>query len=409
MTDAIALKPGREKPVLSRHPWVYAGAIRRIPEGAADGDIVPVEDAQGTFLAWGFLNRRSQIALRLLSWQPDQRFDAGFWRERLVQAWRGRERDGSWAGPCTSGRAKEGASTNAYRLVNAESDGLPGLVVDRYADWLVVQLLALGMDARKDELVEIVAELRPEAAGIYERSDVAVRKKEGLTPAAGLLRGAPPPQEVIVRENGLEFAVDLSAGHKTGFYLDQRENRARLEQHAAGREVLNCFAYTGAFSVYAARGGAGPIVNVESSAEALALAQRNMALNGFGHRDDEYVMADVFQQLRHYRDVGRQFDLVVLDPPKFAHSQREVERAARGYKDINWLAMRLLRPGGLLFTFSCSGSVSADLFQKILFGAALDAGREVQIVGRLAQGADHPVLLTFPESAYLKGAICSVW
>ncbi len=408
MTHAVVLRPGREKPVLSKHPWVYAGAIRQVPESAADGDIVPVEDADGGFLAWGFLNRRSQIALRLVSWRPEERFDAGFWRERLLQAWRGREREGSWADPIASTSGDGKGPTDAYRLVNAESDGLPGLVVDRYADWLVVQFLTLGMEVRKEELTEIVGELMPEAAGIFERSDVTVRKKEGLALTAGPLRGPPPPAEVIVRENGLEFAVDLAAGHKTGFYLDQRENRARLEKYAAGREVLNCFAYTGAFSVYAARGGAGPIVNVESSAEALVLAQRNMALNGFANRDDEHVAADVFEQLRRYRDVGRQFDLIVLDPPKFAHSQREVERAARGYKDINWLAMRLLRPGGLLFTFSCSGSVSPDLFQKILFSAALDAGREVQIIGRLAQSADHPVLLTFPESAYLKGAICLV-
>jgi 23S rRNA (cytosine1962-C5)-methyltransferase len=409
MTHAVVLRPGREKPVLSRHPWVFAGAIRQVPDGAADGDIVPVEDADGRFLAWGFLNRRSQIAVRLLSWRPEERFDAGFWRGRLLQAWRGRESEGSGPRPLGSSPAGEECPTNAYRLVNAESDGLPGLVVDRYADWLVMQFLTLGMEVRKGELVGIVGELVPESAGIYERSDMAVRRKEGLSLVAGPLRGAPPPAEVIVRENGLNFAVDLAAGHKTGFYLDQRENRARLERHAAGREVLNCFAYTGAFSVYAARGGAGPIVNVESSAEALATAQRNLALNGFADRDDQYVAADVFQQLRHYRDGGRQFDLIVLDPPKFAHSKRDLERAARGYKDINWLAMRLLRPGGILFTFSCSGNVSEDLFQKILFGAALDAGRDVQIVGRLAQSADHPVLLTFPESAYLKGAICLVW
>jgi len=392
--SSVILRPGREKSALNKHPWVYSGAIQQIKGDPADGDVLPVHDSAGRFLAWGYLNRRSQIALRLLSWDPEERIDSDFWRGRLERALAGRAQLVS-SGPC--------------RLVNAESDGLPGLVVDRYEDWLVAQFLTLGMEVRKEELAGLLAELIPEAAGIYERSDVEVRKKEGLSPAVGSLRGAPPPAELIVSENGLEFAVDLAAGHKTGFYLDQRENRAALEKYAAGAEMLNCFAYTGAFAVYAARGGAGRITNVETSAEALALARRNMALNGFTGRDDEYVEADVFQQLRRYRDTGRQFDLIVLDPPKFAHSQRGVKRAARGYKDINWLAMRLLRPGGVLFTFSCSGAISADLFQKILFGAALDAGREVQIIGRLAQGEDHPVLLTFPESAYLKGAICRVW
>jgi 23S rRNA (cytosine1962-C5)-methyltransferase len=265
------------------------------------------------------------------------------------------------------------------------------------------------MEVRKAQIIELLTELLPDAAGIYERSDVDVREKEGLSPSVGLLHGEAPPAELQVRENGLQFAVDLALGHKTGFYLDQRDNRLTLQSYAAGKQFLNCFAYTGAFAVYAARGGAAEIVNVESSAESLELAQRNMTLNNLGHHPVEYLQADVFKQLRRYRDAGREFDLIVLDPPKFAHSQAGVKRAARGYKDINWLAMRLLRPGGVLFTFSCSGAVSADLFQKILFGAALDSGREVQIIGRMAQGSDHPVLLTFPESAYLKGAICRVW
>lgn len=419
MTSGVSLKSGREKSVLNHHPWVFSGAIKQVSGDPADGEILPVHDATGRFLAWGYLNRRSQIALRLLSWDPDERIDADFWRNRLVRAWLGRAGidslacrptfQGTLVPPGGEQTESDGGATTAYRLVNAESDGLPGLVVDRYADWLVVQFLTLGMDIRREELVALLAELAPDAVGIYERSDVQVREKEGLPPVAGLLCGVLPPPEVIVSENGLKFAVDLAAGHKTGFYLDQRENRAKLERYAAGVEMLNCFAYTGAFAVYGARGRAGRITNVENSAKSLVLAQRNMALNSFTDRDIEYVEADVFQQLRRYRDAGRQFDLIVLDPPKFAHSRRGVKRAARGYKDINWLAMRLLRPGGTLFTFSCSGAVSAELFQKILFGAALDAGRDVQIVDRLAQGGDHPVLLAFPESAYLKGVICRVW
>lgn len=402
MTPRIVLRPGREKAVLNRHPWIYSGAIKRVVGDPSDGQILPVHDAEGRFLAWGYLNRRSQIAVRLLSWDPDEQINDDFWLGRLSRAWSGRagiERDPK----------NPTARTTAYRLVNAESDGLPGLIVDRYGDWLVAQFLTLGMELRKSKLVEFFLDLIPDAVGVFERSDVDVRQKEGLAPVVGTLWGSPPPPQLLILENGLKFAVDLSTGHKTGFYLDQRPNRAVLEDYAVGKEFLNCFAYSGAFAVYAARGGAGRITNVESSAEALALARRNMELNGFGERDDEYLEADVFKQLRSYRDAGRQFDLIVLDPPKFAHSQRGVQRATRGYKDINWLAMRLLRPGGILFTFSCSAAVSPDLFQKILFGAALDSGREVQIVGRLTQGDDHPVLLSFPQAAYLKGSICRVW
>jgi len=397
MKRCVILKPGRERSVLNRHPWVYSGAIQRIEGDPEPGEIVAVQDTAGGFLAWGYLNRHSKITVRLLSWDLDEQIDADFWRGRLARAIAGR----------VDLAAEQG--TNAYRLVHAESDNLPGLIVDRYGEWLVLQFLTLGVESRKRELVDILADFMPEAAGIYERSDVDVRQKEGLAPSVGLLHGAAPPAELVVRENGLQFAVDLTAGHKTGFYLDQRENRAILESYAADTEVLNCFAYTGAFAVYAARGGAGAITNVDTSAGALALAKRCMALNGWADHPVEYLEADVFQQLRRYRDRGRQFDLIVLDPPKFAHSRAGIKRAARGYKDINWLAMRLLRPGGLLFTFSCSGAISADLFQKILFGAALDSGREVQIIQRLAQGSDHPVLLTFPESAYLKGTICRVW
>lgn len=404
MTPCVVLKQGREKSALKRHPWIYSGAIDRIAGDPSDGDLVSVLDHSGRFLAWGYLNRRSQIAVRLLSWDTDERIDTSFWRDQLARAFAGRAQHFS-----TADSQDRQSETTAYRLVNAESDGIPGLIVDRYGDWLVAQFLAVGVDVRKEEFVGLLEELSPETAGIYERSDVAVRAREGLSPAVGPLRGPSPPDEVLVVENGLRFAVDLKAGHKTGFYLDQRENREAVEAYSAGAEVLNCFSYTGAFSVYAARGGAHRITNVETSAEALQLARRNMELNGFDGRRDEYVEADVFKQLRSYRDSGRQFDLIVLDPPKFAHSRRVVKQAARGYKDINWLAIRLLRPGGVLFSFSCSAAVSADLFQKILFGAALDAGREVQIIGRLAQGADHPVLLTFPQSEYLKGLICRVW
>lgn len=395
---AVILKPGRDKPVRQRHPWVFSGAIARIQGDPADGDIVEVRDAQGAFLARGTLNRHSQIVVRLLTWEADEAIDEGFWRRRLERA--------------IAGRAPLAAdpATNAYRLVNAESDGLPGLVVDRYDRFLAVQFLTLGIDRHKALLVSLLADLlAPE--GIFERSDVDVREKEGLAPVTGQLWGAEPPPLVDIREHGLRFLVDMRGGQKTGFYLDQRENRRvfqRMVSALPGAEVLNAFAYTGAFGVYAAAAGAGRIVHIDSSAEALALAREHMALNGFVGRDDEFIVGDVFAELRRFRAAGRRFDAIVLDPPKFVYSAGQLPRATRGYKDINWLAFQLLRPGGLLFTFSCSGLVSPDLFQKIVFGAAVDAGRDAQIIARLSHGLDHPILLSFPEGEYLKGLVCRV-
>ena len=408
----VTLKPGREKSVRNRHPWLFSGAIERIERSAQDGAVVEVLAADGAWLARGYLNRRSQIQVRLLTWSQDEAIDESFWRRRLQRA--------------IAGRAALAADphTNAYRLVHAESDGLPGLIVDRYGDWLAVQCLTLGIERVKPLLVELLAELcQPQ--GIVERSDVDVRGKEGLAPAAGLLWGRLPPALaaagapadsrdaapglVEIVEHGQRFLVDLLGGQKTGFYLDQRENRRRVAAYCAGGRVLNAFAYTGGFGVYALAAGAQHIVNLDSSLEALELGERNLARNGFDPDGQaEGVAGDVFQVLRAWRAAGERFDVVILDPPKFAHSQAQVERAARAYKDINLLAMQLLRPGGALASFSCSGLVSADLFQKIVFGAALDAGREAQIVERLSQGPDHPVLLSFPEGEYLKGLICRV-
>jgi len=258
--------------------------------------------------------------------------------------------------------------------------------------------------------VEWLAEVaRP--SGILERSDAEARQKEGLPPATGLLWGDMPPSDLLILENGLKFNINLQSGHKTGFYLDQRENRALVCQprFVAGKRVLNVFAYTGGFGIYAAANGATTVTHIDSSIDALEQAEKNVALNGWERPSDEYIAGDAFEILRHYRDTGQTFDVVILDPPKFAHNQRDVERACRGYKDLNWLALRLLNPGGLLATFSCSGLVSADLFQKVLFGAAVDAHRDVQILHHLSQSPDHPILLTYPESAYLKGLLCRVW
>ncbi len=406
MSDVV-LKKGRAKPILHRHPWIFSGAIQRVEGEIADGDIVEVRDAGNNWLARGYINRQSQIRVRILTWREDEAIGADFWRQRMERAIEGRQ------------ALRADSTTTAYRLAHAESDYLPGLVVDRYGDWLVVQFLTLGMNQRRDRIVETLADL-VSPRGIYERSDVDVREKEGLRQRTGLLWGEEPPEKIEIQENERRFLVDVREGHKTGFYLDQRENRARLSAFCDGAEVLDAFAYTGGFAVYA--DNAARVTLVDSSAPALELARRNLVLNSAGlvgkvrnpsllgrERRFEYVEGDVFTVLRRYRAEGRRFDVIVLDPPKFAHSRRDVQRASRAYKDINLLAFQLLRSGGLLFTFSCSGAVDADLFQKIVFGAVADTERKAQVIGRMSQSNDHPIALTFPEGAYLKGLICRVW
>jgi 23S rRNA (cytosine1962-C5)-methyltransferase len=326
------------------------------------------------------------------SWDADEVIDGDFLRQRLSAAIRLRA------------RLLTVDETNACRLVFAESDGLPGLIVDRYADTLVVQLLTAGAEFWRETIADLLVELTG-IANVYERSDVDVRKLEGLEERTGALRGAVPPDRILIHENGLSFYVDVLRGHKTGFYLDQRNNRAAVRRLAEGRETLNCFSYTGGFAVYALAGGAKNAVSIDSSADALLLGAENAAVNGLAPADCEWKAADVFQALRTYRDQARSFDLIVLDPPKFAANVSQVEKASRAYKDINLLALKLLRPGGLLFTFSCSGGVSQDLFQKIVAGAALDARVDARIIQTLTQGEDHPVALNFPEGAYLKGLV----
>ena len=391
------MKRGREKPVLKRHPWLFSGAIQRVEGEPGAGDLVQVVAGNGRFLAVVLYNPHSQIQGRILTWQ-EEAIDEAFWRSKIERALRHRA------------LLNLEPATTAYRLINAEADGLPGLVVDKYGDFLVMQCLAFGVDGRKQMLSDLLAEL-VQPKGIIERSDVDVRKKEGLPQVTGLLWGEEPAAEIAIRENGHQFGVDLLTGHKTGFYLDQRDNRTAVCQphHVANKHILNAFAYTGGFAVYAAAQGAATIINVDSSIPALEQAERNMVLNGFERSQDEYIAGDVFEVLRYYREEGQQFDMIILDPPKFVHGRRDLERASRGYKDLNLQALHLLRPGGVLATFSCSGLVSADLFQKVAFGAAVDAGRDVQIMQYLSQPADHPVLLSFPESAYLKGLLCRVW
>ena len=405
MTESrIILKPGREKPVINQHPWVFSGAIRDVDGYPQPGEIVSVRAHDGAFLGRGYWNASSQIRVRLLTWD-DEPIDDGWWRKMLKQAIQARSLQ---AGLVT------GEERAAYRLVNAENDFLPGLIVDRYGDWLVMQALTLGIDTRKVMLAEMLADLvKPQ--GIYERSDVDVRAKEGLEPATGVLRGIAPPERIEIHENGRAF-VDVYNGHKTGYYLDQAVNRALLLDLVAAYEgpchLLNLFSYTGGFSLAALAAGRAHVVNVDASYEALELAEAAATLNQYDAASDEisaeYIQADVFEYLRDQVDVGALYDIVVLDPPKFAHSRGQVESAARGYKDINLHAFQLVRPGGYLMTFSCSGAISADLFQKIVFGALVDSGRQAQILQHLGPSPDHPVALTFPEGAYLKGLLLRV-
>lgn len=396
MIRRVVIKPGREKPLRQRHPWVFSGAIQKIDGDIKDGDVADIVSADGEFLARGYINRKSQIVVRVLTWDVREAIDETFWRSRIERAIKARSRD-----------------DNACRLINAESDGLPGLIVDRYDGWLVMQVLTFGMEKVKRELVRMLVGVM-EVKGIYERSDVEVRAKEGLEEVAGVLYGEEPPDEIEITECGLadrpvRFLVDVKRGQKTGFYLDQRENRPKAAAYCKNTEVLNAFSYTGGFTVHALVGDACRVVNIDSSEEALALARKNLVLNGFEIREDDFIQEDVFSALRRYRREGQTFDVVILDPPKFAPSVTQVERATRAYKDLDLVAMQIIRPGGTLVSFSCSGLVSPDLFQKIVFSASLDAGRDAQIIEKLSQSRDHPILLSFPEAEYLKGLVCRVW
>jgi 23S rRNA (cytosine1962-C5)-methyltransferase len=390
----LKLKPGREKSLLRRHPWIFSGAVAGLEGSPRPGETVRVVDAGGKFLALGAYSPESQIRVRVWTWDPKAKIDESFFLARLDRALSLRQ------------AILPALKTNALRLVHAESDGLPGLIVDRYDRGLVVQYLASGPEHWRDTLTGLLRQWNA-VDWIFERSDAEVRQLEGLPVRTGSLLGT-APERLVIEEHGLKFWVDLAGGHKTGYYLDQRANRARVGELAAGRELLDCFAYTGGFSVYALQAGARSVLAVEASAEALALGRENLALNGLPAESMDWQQGDVFQVLRQLRDQARSFDLIVLDPPKFAPTAAQVQRAARGYKDINLLAFKLLRPGGLLATFSCSGGIDADLFQKIVAGAALDAGVEARIVERLSQGPDHPVALNFPEGAYLKGLIVAV-
>ena len=386
----MIINAGREKSLLRRHPWIFSGAVKSVDAGAQSGDVVSVKSEDGRFLAQAAYSEQSQIVARVLSFDEHEHIDAAFYAKRIAAA--------------IARRSALRAESNAMRLIHAESDGLPGIVVDRYGDILVMQLSTAGAEPLRDLLTRFLMDATG-ATAVYERSDADVRALEGLPIRNGLIAGAPLPDEVIIVENGLNIAVDIAHGHKTGFYLDQRDNRALTRALACDADVLNCFCYTGTMSVAALAGGAKSVLSIDSAGPSLAMGARNVQLNALDAARAEWLEGDVFQSLRKLRDQAKSFNLVILDPPKFAPTAHHAEKAARAYKDINLLGLKLLRPGGHLMTFSCSGGISTDLFQKIVAGAALDAHVDAQIVRRLAPGADHPVALNFPEGDYLKGLL----
>lgn len=421
----VTLKPSKDKSLLRRHPWVYANAIDRVDGKPAPGATVIVRAHDGRFLARAAYSPHSQIRLRVWSFDENEPIDHAFFKRRVQRA--------------LAHRRAMISGTDAVRLVFGEADGLPGLIVDYYVaargavhtgdaaaraaeggaaapvapgdgegrGQLVCQFMAAGVEHWKGAIVAALVAATG-CPNVYERSDVSIREKEGLEQTTGVLAGDAPPDTLIANENGVLYHVDVRNGHKTGFYVDQRENRALVAQYARDRDVLNCFCYTGGFSLAALKGGAKRVVSIDSSGDALALAQRNVAANGFDAARAQWLDADAFKTLRRLVDEGERFDLIVLDPPKFAPTRDSVDRAARAYKDINLSGLKLLRPGGLLFTYSCSGAIDMDLFQKIVGGAAADAKVDARILKRLGAGVDHPLLTAFPEGEYLKGLLLQI-
>ncbi|MBS1525657.1 MAG: class I SAM-dependent rRNA methyltransferase [Bacteroidetes bacterium] len=394
MVDVL-LKKGKEKAVLQRHPWVFSGAIERVKGKPADGDIVRLLNEKGDFMACGFYNGQSRVALRLLEWDESIAVNEEWLRKRIAAAVAGR------------GNILNTA-TNTCRLVFSEADYLPGLIVDKYADYLSVQVLTSGIEKLLPIVLnELQSQLNP--AGIFDKSDASSRSHEGLETINKVLAGNPPPEIVEVVENGIKYGINIAEGQKSGFYCDQRDNRRIVAEHARGKKVLDCFCYTGGFTLNALKNDASSVTSVDSSALAVETLQANIQLNGLDKSKHTAIQSDVNKQLRAFREQGEKFDIVVLDPPKYAPSRSALDKASRAYKDLNRNGMLLLNSGGLLATFSCSGAMDIESFKQVLAWAALDAGKEVQFIYQFCQPEDHPVRASFPEGEYLKGLMCRVY
>lgn len=389
--NKIFLFPEREKSLLRRHPWIYSKAIEKIEGTPSIGETVDIYSSTGTWLARGSFSPASQIRVRIWTFDKNEQINEKFFEKKILEAFESRQ-----------SLIKEKELT-AYRLIAAESDGLPGTIIDVYNDYVVCELLSAGIEYHRETLFKVLEKIFPNY-GIYERSDVSVRKKEGLTERKGLIKGNEPPKQIeILENNGVKIYVDIIEGHKTGYYLDQRDNRKSLQKYCNQAKVLNCFCYTGGFSIYALKGWAKSVYNVDVSQSALDIAKKNIVNNHLDVGRVKFIREDVFKYLRKLVEQNEKFDVIVLDPPKFIENKNQLMSGARGYKDINMLAFKLLNAGGILQTYSCSGLMTPELFQKIIADAALDAGREGQIIEKLSQAADHPVYLPYPEGLYLKG------
>lgn len=392
---SVKLKKGKEKAVRQMHPWVFSGAIDQIKGKPENGDIIMVNDSNNAFLAYGFFNDKSRVAVRLLEWNQETEIDESWWRKKIKTAVKHRDNLNS-------------KGTNTYRLIFSEADFLPGLIVDRYADFLSVQILTSGIERIKGVILDELQQLlKPK--GIFDRSDASARAHEGMDASSGgILMGSEPPEFVKVKENGVLYQVNIAEGQKSGFYCDQRDNRKWVAEYAKGKRVLDCFSYSGGFSLNAISKGAKEVISVDSSALALETLKRNIESNNFTETPHRLIQSDVNKQLRVFREENEKFDLIILDPPKFAPSRSALTKASRAYKDLNRMAMLLLNEGGILATYSCSGAVDMSMFKQIIAWAALDAGKEVQFIQQFSQAADHPVRSSFPEGEYLKGLLCRV-
>ena len=396
MTSKIILHEGREKSLKRLHPWVFSKAIDKVINEPELGGTIKIYDNNDNFLAIAAYSPKSQIRARVWSFDENEVINKDFFVKKLTLAYEKRK------------LMLEKSGMSACRIIAAESDGLPGLIIDQYNDYLVLEILSAGIEYNKEFLVEALKDVFPNF-NIYERSESRSRLKEGLTPRKGGIFGKEPPEALEISENnGMKILVDIINGHKTGYYLDQRDNRLALEKYCNGKSVLNCFSYTGGFSLYALRGRAKSVTNVDVSKQALAIAKRNIALNHLDPGRVKFLAEDVFAYLRKAKENNERFDVIVLDPPKFAESQSQLQKACRGYKDINMMAASILNPGGILMTYSCSGHMTPDLFQKVVADALLDAKRNGQIIEFLHQASDHPVALPYPEGLYLKGLVIKV-